>query len=150
MPIDYSKYPPNWKSEIVPSILARAGEIRDEKGNVTTQAKCEQCGVTNKEFGIRDINTGKWYTWEDFDSGLAELEGAVFEKPGQPLRMPYNIVLTVAHLDHDEENHDVSMDRLQALCQRCHLNHDRPLRGIRRDKKRGQGQLFETKAAGRE
>lgn len=25
MPIDYSKYPPNWKTEIVPAVLERAG-----------------------------------------------------------------------------------------------------------------------------
>ena len=34
------------------------------------------------------------------------------------------VVLTIAHLDHDEENHDVSDDRLAALCQQCHLNYD--------------------------
>ena len=35
------------------------------------------------------------------------------------------VVLTVAHLDHDVENWDVSDDRLAALCQACHLDHDR-------------------------
>lgn len=34
------------------------------------------------------------------------------------------VVLTVAHLDHDETNHDVSDDRLKAMCQYCHLNYD--------------------------
>jgi CTP synthase (UTP-ammonia lyase) len=33
------------------------------------------------------------------------------------------VVLTVAHLDHDKQNNDE--DNLRALCQRCHLNHDR-------------------------
>ncbi len=28
------------------------------------------------------------------------------------------------HLDHDEENHDVQLDRLKALCQLCHLRYD--------------------------
>ena len=36
MPIDYKKYPPNWASEIVPRIRARAGNC------------CEWCGVKNK------------------------------------------------------------------------------------------------------
>lgn len=36
------------------------------------------------------------------------------------------IVLTIAHLDHDKENHQVSIDRLRAWCQQCHLNYDRP------------------------
>ena len=35
MPIDYSKYPPNWKTEIRPAILKRAGN------------RCEFCGLPN-------------------------------------------------------------------------------------------------------
>lgn len=34
------------------------------------------------------------------------------------------VVLTIAHLDHDETNHNVSDDRLKALCQLCHLRYD--------------------------
>lgn len=37
---------------------------------------------------------------------------------------PVTVVLTIAHLDHDEENHDVKLDRLGALCQLCHLRYD--------------------------
>jgi len=33
------------------------------------------------------------------------------------------VILTVAHLDHDEENNQFS--NLVSLCQRCHLNYDR-------------------------
>ena len=36
MPIDYSKYPANWKTEIVPRILKRANN------------RCEMCGLENK------------------------------------------------------------------------------------------------------
>ena len=32
------------------------------------------------------------------------------------------VVLTVAHLDHDETNHDRT--NLRALCQKCHLTYD--------------------------
>lgn len=35
------------------------------------------------------------------------------------------VVLTIAHLDHDKDNHGVTDDRLAALCQACHLGHDR-------------------------
>jgi len=35
------------------------------------------------------------------------------------------IVLTIAHLDHDPENWEVSLDRLRALCQKCHIRYDR-------------------------
>lgn len=40
------------------------------------------------------------------------------------------IVLTVAHLDHDEQNNN--LNNLRALCQRCHLKHDRKDNLIRR------------------
>lgn len=40
MPIDYKKYPANWKTEIRPRILERA------------QNRCELCGVEN--YTIRD------------------------------------------------------------------------------------------------
>lgn len=33
------------------------------------------------------------------------------------------VILTVAHIDHDKTNNQFS--NLAALCQRCHLNHDR-------------------------
>jgi 5-methylcytosine-specific restriction endonuclease McrA len=33
------------------------------------------------------------------------------------------VVLTVAHIDHDKNNN--SFFNLAALCQRCHLNHDK-------------------------
>lgn len=36
------------------------------------------------------------------------------------------VVLTIAHLDHDKFNHDVDLDRLKALCQKCHLQYDLP------------------------
>ncbi len=34
------------------------------------------------------------------------------------------VVLTIAHLDHDETNNDVADDRLKAMCQLCHLRYD--------------------------
>jgi hypothetical protein len=40
MPCDYSKYPANWKSHIVPAIRERSGD------------KCEWCGVAN--YAMRD------------------------------------------------------------------------------------------------
>jgi hypothetical protein len=35
------------------------------------------------------------------------------------------VILTIAHLDHDPENWNVTDDRLRALCQKHHLNYDR-------------------------
>ena len=37
---------------------------------------------------------------------------------------PVKVVLTIAHLDHDELNHSVTLERLAALCQLCHLRYD--------------------------
>jgi hypothetical protein len=34
------------------------------------------------------------------------------------------VVLTIAHLDHDETNYDVQDERLKAACQLCHLRYD--------------------------
>lgn len=80
MPIDYKRYPDNWK-ELREKVLERA------------KNSCEHCGLDNHQVIMRNGNEVK-------------------------------IVLTIAHLDHDEENHDVSIDRLNALCQQCHLRYD--------------------------
>lgn len=34
------------------------------------------------------------------------------------------VVLTIAHLDHDKSNFEITDDRLKALCQKCHLAYD--------------------------
>lgn len=95
MPIDYSKYPADWKTRIRPEILKRAGN------------RCEKCGVENGVFGYRD-RAGVFHRSEGLQ---AEEDKRVFR-----------IVLTVAHLNHDRaDNHP---ENLAALCQRCHLLHD--------------------------
>lgn len=40
------------------------------------------------------------------------------------------IVLSVAHLDQQPENNDPN--NLAALCQKCHINHDRPFQKLHR------------------
>ena len=42
------------------------------------------------------------------------------------IRGKTKIVLTIAHLDHDHKNINVSLSRLKALCQKCHLKLDLP------------------------
>lgn len=124
MPINYKKYPPNWK-ELRAAVLKRANN------------RCEFCGVKNYDFGTRD----KKGNFTPIDSYM-EMENAVMD--GENV---IKIILTVAHLDHDETNHDVKIERLAALCQRCHLNYDisekvRRIRNKRRIKK-AVGELFE-------
>lgn len=103
-PIDYSKYPPNWKTEIRPAILKRANNC------------CEQCRVPNHELIYRPIKGSN--KWKLAPEGLLidamALDGIKFTK----------IILTIAHLDHDKHNFDVDYSRLAALCQRCHLKYD--------------------------
>lgn len=59
------------------------------------------------------------------------------------------VVLTIAHLDHDHSNAEVTDDRLAALCQRCHLTYDAPRHHEKRrqhaDADRGQLQLIDRR-----
>ena len=72
MPIDYSKYPVNWKTEIRPAILERAGD------------RCEFCGVPN---GVTVYRQKKRRCRGQSSSYI----GLTSTK----------IVLTIAHLNHD-------------------------------------------------
>lgn len=114
MPCDYSKYPPDWKTKIVPRILERADN------------KCEICGIRN----YSTVFAGKIYTRQK--NGRYSWRTIWVSDNGDWIRNKHllsmhkfiTVVLTVAHLDHDETNHDVEDDRLMAMCQLCHLNYD--------------------------
>ena len=79
--------------------------------------KCEWCGVRGGAWGYRD-DAGK------FQECPREGFGPDYGRP--PFwfgaRRIIQIVLTVAHIDHQPENNEWS--NLAALCQRCHLRHD--------------------------
>jgi hypothetical protein len=60
MPIDYSKYPKNWKTEIRPKILERA------------KNRCENCGVKNHELILR----GFWNKKNLYQTMDGEIFGA--------------------------------------------------------------------------
>ena len=115
MPIDYKKYPSNWKTEIRPAILQRANNC------------CEFCNVKNYSEGFRN-KEGHFYTTEFVveelgSTGLDMFEDELFhcvQKDGKV--KPIKIVLTVAHLDHNISNNQYS--NLKALCQLHHLRHD--------------------------
>jgi len=101
MPIDYKKYPTNWK-EIRLRILQRANN------------KCECCGLKNKEIVSSYIENGK-RVWKKTSLG----EWYRLLSPKQ-----VTVVLTIAHLDHDEWNHSIKDERLKAMCQLCHFKYD--------------------------
>lgn len=115
MPIDYKRYPKNWKTEIVPRILRRA------------EHKCEVCGVDNKveltSIPLKINSNGKYKIkrfWISSECDIKRMRPFALGGEIKTIR----VVLTIAHLDHDETNHDVVDNRLQAMCQYCHLNYD--------------------------
>jgi hypothetical protein len=138
MPIDYSKYPSNWFTEIRPNILKRDGN------------KCKFCGKPNYSVGYYENNM--WYPTAG---------NIIHDKIGQLGAKNYSIarelcdnineyaciddehyiviVLTIAHLDQDINNN--TDENLAALCQRCHLKHDREFNKALKKQKQLTGQL---------
>lgn len=122
MPIDYSKYPPNWKTEIRPRILKR------------DRNRCKKCGRRNYAVGYYD--EGNWIPAKgnqiiDEIGKYGTLSYPEARKICNMMRESTGehyivIVLTIAHLDQDISNNDD--DNLAALCQRCHIRHDAPYR----------------------
>ena len=122
-PENKALYPANWKSEIRPRILARAGN------------RCEQCGVRNHVYGYRTA-AGNFVETDAIFSDGDDYEGE---------RRIIRIVLTIAHL-HDMNPANCADDNLAALCQRCHNIHDMPMRqanaAATRRAKAANGDLF--------
>lgn len=114
MPVDYSKYPKNWFSEIRPAVLARANNL------------CEWCGVENYAIIKREKDgTFRCLYHEEHDMIHAKVKYSGYTKPGAMKKLGFTkIILTIAHLDHDKDNHEVDLERLKALCQKCHLGYD--------------------------
>lgn len=106
MPIDYKRYPPNWK-ETRKRILKRANNT------------CEFEGCTFKHlqnvFQGKKNNRVEWF--HSVDQAKESCGILYFDKP-------VKVVLTIAHLDHDETNWNVADDRLKAMCQLHHLRYD--------------------------
>lgn len=111
MPIDYKRYPPEWDI-IVSKVLIRA------------KCRCERCGLRNKStvysisLYVKDVSRYKsksiWFR-NKMDAEREDMYNNI---------KSVKVILTIAHLDHDEENWDVKMDRLMAMCQLCHLRYD--------------------------
>ena len=93
MPVDYKKYPKDWKN-----ISLRVREL----SNWT----CQQCGRPCRIPGE---------SWANFRLRLPVEWHLEFERRNR-------FTLTVAHLDHDTSNSDLS--NLRALCSVCHLRYD--------------------------
>lgn len=135
-PENRGRYPANWKA-IRTRILARAGNC------------CEWCRVPNKARIVRGTG-GDAETYMDGDARVfcantgeyfGQMHMSNYECAGHWI----NIVLTVAHLDHQPEN--CADENLRALCQRCHLKHDaehhRANAAATRHARKAIGDLFE-------
>jgi len=115
MPIDYKKYAPNWKTEIVPAIKERDGH------------RCKFCGVAN--YSIIDKGTKLPYhlsgtTYKaSLKMGIDLYQWDGYDSDKSPREMFSIVVLTCMHLDHDIANNHP--DNLAMGCQRCHNSYDR-------------------------
>lgn len=112
MPIDYKKYPENWLSEIRPRILKRADNC------------CECCGLPNYE-KVHSFKENDITVWKKLNIPW------VYQTAIKPVK----VVLTIAHLDHDETNMEIKDDRLKAMCQLCHLRYDAEEKKRRKNEK---------------
>jgi hypothetical protein len=105
-------YPPHWR--------ALSHHVRFERA----RGRCQRCGRPHLA-PVRCLPDGRWFD-EDTATGR--------DRRGRPARWPdlvettrlrvTRVVLATAHLDSDPTNN--RRQNLRALCQRCHMLHDRP------------------------
>ena len=105
-------YPIDWKE------LSKVIRFERAKG------RCEHCGRPHGR-DVWHLGDGRWFdtdakAWRD---GQGRPIGRIdfFDFTGKLRRT--RVVLATAHLDHDPTNNRPR--NLKALCQRCHLIHDR-------------------------
>ena len=106
-------YPIDWTE------LSRVIRFERAKG------RCETCGRPHGRL-ISHLGDGRWFDpetecWRDGQGRAIDWIG--FSDDGGQLRRT-RVVLATAHLDHNPSNNRAK--NLKALCQRCHLLHDRP------------------------
>ena len=107
-----SLYPSHWRE--------LSSHVRFERA----EGRCQRCGRPHLVL-LRCLPDGRWFdeqaaTWRDRRGRPARwpdlMETARFRKT--------RVVLAAAHLDSDPTNN--RLRNLRALCQRCHMLHDRP------------------------
>jgi hypothetical protein len=104
-------YPIDWKELSAVIRFRRAG------------GRCERCGRPHLRV-VDDLGDGRW--WDEGTGSWRNGRGRAIGPPafGDHARLRRTrVVLTTAHLDHDPTNNRPR--NLKALCQRCHLAHDR-------------------------
>lgn len=94
--------------------------------------ECEGCDFKHLEevwaVGYKGKTTGWFRDFDEANSCPKTIESKRNKRTGkvEPIPNPkkVKVILTIAHLDHDETNHHVADDRLKAMCQICHLRYD--------------------------
>ena len=106
-------YPIDWRE------LYASNRVRRAKG------RCEGCGRPHGRVVIH-LGDGRWWdeerqAWRCGEGHLVRRRPATANHgpPGRSTR----VVLVTAHLDHDPFNN--APENLAALCQRCHILHDK-------------------------
>ncbi len=116
MPMDRKAYPDDWEK------ISRF--IRFERAG----GRCEWCKVPH--FAYREKGGDRWVTAQEIEEIVGDGGWVSFDLNEATL-----IILTVAHLGiakpdgspgSKEDRMDCRPENLAALCQRCHLNFDRP------------------------
>lgn len=119
---------------------ARWQRIR-EKVLARANHRCENCGVRDRYFVAKDVDTREWFSYSDEGDEAVDAMRIVDELGGQLVQ----IILTIAHVNHDP--HDNDLLNLKAWCQRCHNRHDAKHRGRNRRRrawaKKAGGTLFD-------
>ena len=111
---------PEWRA-IRAAILTRADH------------RCEACGAPDRATIFRQPGSYVLADGETFDDRTGMFLG--WTRGSDLLEGRFVIVvLTVAHLDHDEGNADPA--NLRAWCQRCHNTHDAPHRALNASRSR--------------
>ena len=121
MPIrreDRHFYPIDWRE------LSAAIRFGRAKG------RCEHCGRPHGQT-VHHLGDGRWFDeeverWRDGRGRLIRKSSLPDPRSAQSELIVATTLVRIAcaHLDQDTSNNDDS--NLAALCQRCHLDHDRP------------------------
>jgi hypothetical protein len=113
-PENRKRYPSNWR------------ELRARRLHIARE-RCEFCDVPNYAVGYRErdgefVQRGQAASYAKARQLVYDLAADEESLPPEEQRRWIVVVLTIAHLDHNPADSDIS--RLRALCQRCHLRYD--------------------------
>ena len=109
------------------------------------KGRCEACGRPHGET-VAHLGDGRWWDSEAglWRSGKGRVVRSLSALTPDTTVKQTKVALACAHLDHDPGNNEMS--NLKALCQRCHILHDKQehirQRRITYSKRKALGDLF--------